>query len=49
MGGDEQITVETLRWHKDLKDARVGPWLDMAMASSFFTKISEWVEEKAID
>jgi len=35
-GPDEQITVETLRWHKDLSEARIGPWLDMALAREEF-------------
>ncbi|CAL4082305.1 unnamed protein product [Meganyctiphanes norvegica] len=35
-GPDEQITTETLRWHKDLAEARIGPWLDMAWAREEF-------------
>jgi len=35
-GPDEQITVETLRWHKDLEEARIGPWLDMALEREEF-------------
>ncbi|CAL4124406.1 unnamed protein product [Meganyctiphanes norvegica] len=35
-GPDEQITVETPRWHKDLTEARIGPWLDMAWAREEF-------------